>query len=57
MTNEQATEVAKSQAIGLRIMAMVDGGVSVCDAVDAVIGAGSFQKLAGEVYDTLMAGK
>jgi hypothetical protein len=53
MTNEQATEVAKSQAIGLRIMAMVDGGVSVCDAVDAVIGAGSFQKLAGEVYDTL----
>lgn len=48
-------EALKNAAISARIMAHVASGMSVCEAYDAVLGEGSFKKLASELYDELRA--
>lgn len=52
MQNAQTT---KSAAIGAAILAHVRSGKSVREAVDAVLGADTFERIAGDVYDTLRA--
>jgi hypothetical protein len=39
--------------ISARILRQMSEGKTVQQAVDAVLGAGSFEKLAGEVYSAL----
>jgi hypothetical protein len=46
--NETQTEI-----ISARIMVLVAGGMTLVDAFNSVVGAGAFEKLAGEVYDAL----
>lgn len=43
----------RNQIISLRIMAFVALGFDVADATDAVLGAGTFTRAAGELYDQL----
>lgn len=45
----------KNNIISARIIALVAGGMTVPAAVDAVLGAGTFAKLASELYDALRA--
>lgn len=45
----------KNQNISARIAAKVAEGMTVDQAVDFVLGAGTFQKIAGEVYEALKA--
>jgi len=45
----------KNAAVSARILAHIASGMSVREAFDAVIGAGAFEKMAGEVYDALRA--
>ena len=40
-------------AISARILANIAAGMSMQDAIDAVLGAGTFAKIAGDVYDAL----
>lgn len=47
----------KTKAISARILALVAQGKSVRTAVDEVLGAGTFERVAGEVYDELRAKK
>jgi hypothetical protein len=50
------TKTAETNAkISARIIALRAAGLSTRDAVDAVLGAGTYSKIAGEVYDTLRA--
>lgn len=44
-----------TKVISLRIATLVASGLSIKDAVDAVIGAGSYDRLASDVYDALKA--
>ena len=44
-----------NQVISARIATLVAGGMDVRNAIDAVLGEGTFEKLAGEVYDELRA--
>jgi hypothetical protein len=46
-----ATE--KNAAISRMILAKQAQGMSVRDAIDAVLGAGTYDRIAGEVYDAL----
>lgn len=39
--------------ISLRILALRAEGLSLPEAFDAVLGAGAFEKMAGELYDAL----
>lgn len=48
MENENAV-------ISERILTLVQSGVPLRDALDAVLGAGSFAKLVDELYDALRA--
>ena len=41
--------------ISAQILALVAGGMPLREALDTVCGAGTFEKLAGDVYDTLRA--
>lgn len=41
--------------IAARILALVQSGMTLPEAFDAVLGAGAYLKMAGEVYDTLRA--
>jgi len=41
--------------ISARILAAVSNGATLPQAIDTVLGAGTYEKLAGEVYDTLRA--
>jgi len=43
------------QIISARILALKNSGMSLREAFDAVLGAGAYDKLAGEVYDALRA--
>jgi hypothetical protein len=44
-----------SQIISLRILTLVNSGMELKAAFDAVLGLGAFDKLAGELYDGLKA--
>jgi hypothetical protein len=48
-------EITKDKAISLRIIFLMNEGKSLREAFDLVLGQGSFERLAGEVYDTLRA--
>ena len=39
--------------ISLRILALVARGVPLPDAIDAVLGAGTYTQIVGDVYDAL----
>jgi len=52
---EQNMEALKNAAISAAIIAHRNNGMSLRDAFDAVLGAGAYSKLAGEVYDALRA--
>lgn len=41
--------------ISAAIIAHVAAGKSLADAVDAVLGAGTYNKIAGDVFDALRA--
>ena len=45
----------KNQTISARIAVKLSEGMTIEQAVDFVLGAGAFQKLTGEIYDTLRA--
>lgn len=44
-----------NQKISAKILAKKAAGMSTKDAIDAVLGIGTFERLASEVYDTLRA--
>lgn len=46
---------SKNAVISLVIKTLVDAGFDAKTAFDAIVGAGSFDKLTGEVYDGLKA--
>lgn len=50
-------EALKNAAISAKIMTNVQAGMTLRQAFDAVLGAGAYSKLAGEVYDALRAAK
>lgn len=43
----------KNQTISLRILALVLAGKTLAEAMDAVLGAGAYEKLTGELYEAL----
>lgn len=45
--------MTKTQKISAAIVAQVEAGKSVKDAMNAVCGAGSFERLASELYNEL----
>jgi hypothetical protein len=45
--------MTKSQAISALILARVANGETMQEAFDAVLGAGAYQRLAGEVWEAL----
>ena len=47
--------MSKTQNISARILVLVSHGMTLRDAVDAVLGAGTYEKLAGDVFDALKA--
>jgi hypothetical protein len=49
--------MTKNESISARILALVSGGMTVEDAIDTVLGAGTSAKLVGDLYDALRAGK
>lgn len=49
----EGREMTKQQAISLMILENVTNGMSLEEAFDAVLGAGAFEKLAGEIYEEL----
>ena len=44
-----------NQKISLAILSKMQSGMSVREAIDAVLGAGTFEKVASDVYDVLRA--
>lgn len=48
-------QALKNAAISAKIIANVQAGMSVSEAYDAVLGAGAYVKMAGELYDALRA--
>lgn len=44
-----------TQKISARILVLVAAGMTPREAFDAVLGAGAFEKMAGEIYDALRA--
>ncbi len=46
-----------NQKISQMILAKVAGGATVQQAIDAVLGHGTFSKLASDLYDQLTAAK
>lgn len=49
------TTEQKNAALSLRILLKMSEGMTPDQALDAVLGAGTFQRIAGEVYDQLRA--
>ena len=45
--------MTKSQAISALILARVANGETLKEAFDAVLGAGAYERLAGEVWEAL----
>lgn len=54
---ETKTQSETSAVIGARILALKATGLSTRQAFDQVLGAGAFDKLAGDLYDALNAKK
>jgi hypothetical protein len=52
---EGTAEMNMNTKIAARILALVQSGMTLPEAFDAVLGAGAYLKMAGEVYDTLRA--
>ena len=53
--NEPQTEI--NATISARILALIADGFSLRAATDAVLGKGTFERIAGEIYDALNAPK
>ena len=49
------TGCTREQAISAVILRLVDDGATVRGAIDAVLGAGTFEKIASDTYDALRA--
>lgn len=47
--------MTKTQQISAMILSKIAGGMSTKEAINTVLGAGAFEKLAGEVYEELRA--
>lgn len=47
--------MTKAQAISAMILNELNNGADVKTAIDTVLGAGTHEKLAGEIYDQLRA--
>lgn len=45
-----------NQKISLQLLTKIAAGMSVREAFNVVLGAGAFEKLAGDVYDALKVG-
>jgi hypothetical protein len=45
----------KNQIITAKIVALLDAGFTIEAAIEQVFGAGSFEKIAGQIYDMLRA--
>lgn len=48
-------QAIKNAAISAQIVANVQSGMTVQQAVDAVLGQGTYAKIAGEIYTALRA--
>ena len=48
-------QITKNAAISAKIIALRQQGVPIRAAIDAVLGAGTFEQIAGELYDALRA--
>lgn len=46
---------AKNAVISTRIAALLEAGLSHREAIDTVLGVGTFDRIAGEVYEELRA--
>ena len=53
MLKEQ--KMTKTQAISSRIAALIANGYSIPQAIDAVMGAGTYARIASDVWDALNA--
>lgn len=47
--------MTKNQQISALILAHVANGMTIREAIDAVFGAGAYERIAGEVYDAIRA--
>ena len=47
--------VTKNQAISLQILAKVASGMTIGNAMDSVLGAGTYDKLVSDLYSELRA--
>ena len=56
-TQHDMNQVFKNATISAKILAKMQAGMTVQQAIDAVLGEGTFMKLAGEVYDELRSKK
>jgi hypothetical protein len=52
---KNARQAIVEVAVSSKIKSLVDSGSSIQDAIDSVLGAGTFSKIASEVYDELNA--
>ena len=48
-------QITKNAAISANILAMCAEGATLRDAVDAVLGAGTYDQIAGDIYESLRA--
>jgi uncharacterized protein YoaH (UPF0181 family) len=44
-----------NETISLRILVLMHQGMSIKEAIDAVLGAGTYEVIAGEIYEKLRA--
>ena len=51
--DRRETMTTKNAAISQAIKTLIDSGVTVKDAVDTVLGSGTFDAIASDVYDAL----
>ena len=49
------TTIEKNAAVSRMILARVEAGATLAAALDAVIGAGSYQSIASDLYDAMRA--
>lgn len=45
--------MSKNAEISKRIMNLVNSGVNIRDAINTVLGAGSYEKLAGDIWEAM----
>lgn len=48
-------QAIKNAAISAQILSLKAAGMTTREAVDAVLGAGTYSRIAGEIYDALRA--